>query len=75
MRHQHLVSFFAEHLKCLTSLSFSSVKIAIATLKLMFIDTKIIYIFNDISYGGSAEIKNQYSERMGTISPSVLNLS
>ena len=53
---------------------FSSVKIALAALKLMYLDTYNIF-FNALSYGRSVKGNNQDPERMGTIASSVLKLS
>ena len=74
MRHPHLVSFFAERSKCSTSLTFFSVKIALATPKIMYLGAHGIF-FNALSYGHSVVGNNQDSERTGTIASYVLKLS
>ena len=74
MRHEHLVSFFAEHSKCLTLPKCLSVKISLAAPKILYLDTYRTF-FNALSYTHSVKGVNQYSGRTGTISSAVLKLS
>ena len=73
MRHQYIVSFFAERSKCSTSLTFFSFKIALAALKLIYLDTYKIF-FNTLTHGHSIKGDNQDSERTGTISSNYTDL-
>ena len=53
---------------------FSSVKIALAVLQLMYLGTHRIF-FNTLYYGRSVKGNHRDSERTGKIAPSVLKLS
>ena len=66
MRHQHLVYFFAKCSKCLTSLTFFSVKTALAPPKIMYLDTERIFS-NALSFEHSVKGNNQDAEFTVTI--------
>ena len=73
MKHQHLVSFFAEHPKRSTSLAFLSIKIALAAPKIIYLENfkKISFL----SYGHSIKGINQGSKITVTNASVVLKLS
>ena len=74
MRHQHLASFFAEHSNFLTSLTFFSIKIALAAPTIMYLVTYKTF-FNALSYAHSVKGYKKDSEITDTIGSKFLKLS
>ena len=66
--------FFEERSKFSTSLTFFGIKIALASPKIMYLDT-YQNKFNALTYNRSVKVINQHAEVTGTIKSLVLKIS
>ena len=73
MRHQQLVSFLRSVRNVLTSLTFFSVKIALAAPKIIYLVTYEIF-FNELAYANLVKGVDQHAERTDTIASTILKL-